>query len=90
MTKTRRIAGAQIPIFDKNIAFNKYEIFKALDWAKENEVDLLVTPEGSLSGYGHHWKEPEASEELQNALQEVENKQKEVGVSLSLGTCFQN
>ena len=90
MTKTRRIAGAQIPIFDTNIAFNKYEIFKALDWAKENEVDLLVTPEGSLSGYGHNWKEPKVSEELQDALQEVENKQKEVGVSLSLGTCFQN
>ena len=78
MTKTRRIAGAQIPIFDTNIAFNKYEIFKALDWAKENEVDLLVTPEGSLSGYGHNWKEPKVSEELQDALQEVENKQKEV------------
>ena len=34
---------------------NKKEIFKALDWAKENEVDHLLTPEGSLSGYGPKW-----------------------------------
>ena len=50
---TIRIAGAQIPVSDNNIERNKHEIIRALDWAKENEVDHLLTPEGSLSGYGN-------------------------------------
>ncbi len=86
--KTKRIAGAQIPVFDKNIPYNKQEIFKALDWAKENEVDLLVTPEGSLSGYGPYWKD--SSDELFDALKQVEQKQKESGVELHLGTMWPN
>ncbi len=52
MKNTIRIAGSQIPIKDNDIQFNKNEILKALDWAKENEVDCLLTPEGSLSGCG--------------------------------------
>ena len=35
MKKTIRIAGAQIPV-TPDIQYNKKEIFKALDWAKEN------------------------------------------------------
>ena len=46
-----RLAGAQIPV-TQDIQYNKKQIFKALDWAKDNQVDHLVTPEGSLSGYG--------------------------------------
>jgi hypothetical protein len=45
-----RIAGAQIPVTTdvyKNIATIK----KAIDWAEENKVDFMLTPEGSLSGY---------------------------------------
>ena len=45
-----RLAGAQIPVAS-NIQLNKIELFKAIDWAKKNEVDHLLTPEGSLSGY---------------------------------------
>ena len=47
--KTTRIAGSQLPV-STNIQFNKKEILKAIDWAKENEVKHLITPEGSLSG----------------------------------------
>ncbi len=88
MNNTIRIAGSQIPIKDNDIQFNKNEILKALDWAKENEVDCLLTPEGSLSGYGSWWMSK--MDELENSLLEVENHQKKVGVELHLGTLLQN
>tara|TARA_E500000331_G_scaffold331524_1_gene353932 strand:+ start:460 stop:1425 length:966 start_codon:yes stop_codon:yes gene_type:complete len=88
MTETIRIAGAQIPIHDEDIEFNKNEIFKALDWAKENDVDLIQTPEGSLSGYGPAWEDQ--IPKLQKALDEVEEYQKISGVALNLGTSFLN
>ena len=84
--KKIRIAGAQIPV-GTDIQINKKEIFKAIDWAKENEVDCLLTPEGSLSGYESGWqgKMPELNE----ALIEVEKHQRDCGVGLHLGTGFQ-
>ena len=39
MTSCTRVAGAQIPVCDKSISYNKIEILKAIDWAKENSVD---------------------------------------------------
>ena len=69
-----RLAGAQIPV-TQDIQYNKKQIFKALDWAKDNQVDHLVTPEGSLSGYGSFTLFDE-SVELSDALKEVEEHQK--------------
>ena len=86
MSKTLRIAGAQIPV-GTDIQTNKKEIFKALDWAKENDVDCLLTPEGSLSGYETRWQNKIS--ELNHALIEVEEHQKKLGVGLHLGTGFQ-
>ena len=57
MTKTVRLGGAQIPINGDDVQFNKKEILKALDWAKENEVDFILTPECALSGYKTTWQE---------------------------------
>ena len=45
-----RLAGAQLPV-TVDIQANKKEILKAIDWAKENEVNHLLTPEAALSGY---------------------------------------
>ena len=67
-----RLAGAQIPN-GADIQINKKEIFKALDWAKENEVDELLTPEGSLSGYETRWQNK--MPELHEALFEVQEHQ---------------
>ena len=67
--KTTRIAGVQLPV-STNIQFNKKEILKAIDWAKENEVKHLLTPEGSLSGYGYKWSDN--LDEIQDALKEVD------------------
>ena len=69
-----RIAGAQIPV-STNIQKNKQELFKAIDWAKENKVQHLLTPEGSSSGWlGWETK----IEEVKDALEEVEAHQKDV------------
>tara|TARA_B100000902_G_C27156088_1_gene836239 strand:- start:64 stop:1011 length:948 start_codon:yes stop_codon:yes gene_type:complete len=86
--KKIRIAGAQIPVWDENIEYNKKEIFKALDWAKENEVDELLTPECALSGYGKYFLE--TPDKLQLALKEIEDYQKKLGIGLHLGTAIQN
>ena len=80
-----KMAGAQIPV-GTNIQVNKKEIFKAIDWAKENNVDHLLTPEGSLSGWLGGWENK--LDELTDALREVEAHQKKAGVALHLGTNF--
>ena len=45
-----RIAGAQIPVTN-DVKTNFEAIMKACEWAVENKVDYLFTPETSLSGY---------------------------------------
>lgn len=45
-----RIAGAQIPVTE-DVKTNFEAIMKAIEWAVENKVDYLFTPEASLSGY---------------------------------------
>lgn len=88
MKKTVRVAGAQIPV-STDIQFNKKEIIKALDWAKENEVDHLLTPEASLSGY-----KPESllnnKDQLEEALKEIEDHiaSKNMDILFHLGTLF--
>ena len=86
MKKTVRLGGAQIPINGDNIQFNKKEILKALDWAKDNEVDFILTPECALSGYKLTWQE--RFEEIKEALKEIEDHQKKLEVGLHLGTMF--
>ena len=81
-----RLGGAQIPV-GTNIQANKKEILKALDWAKENEVNHLLTPEAALSGWTKLWVDQ--LDELQEALTEIEAHQKTLGVGLHLGTNFQ-
>ena len=88
MTSCTRVAGAQIPVCDKSISYNKIEILKAIDWAKENSVDYLLTPEGSLSGYGQEWRDKEA--ELNAAIEEVLEHQKKCGVGLCFANLYHN
>ncbi len=85
MKETLRLAGAQIPV-GTDIEFNKKEILKAIDWAKENEVDYIQTPEGSLSGYANEWTKN--LKQLEDAEKEIRDHQAKSGVNLVLGTCF--
>ena len=84
--KIVRVAGAQIPV-TMDLEYNKKEIFKAIDWAKENEVDQLLTPEAALSGYCNQWYNK--LEQINSLLKEIEDHQVKCGVALNLGTCFQ-
>ena len=45
-----RVAGAQIPV-SSDIEANVEVIMRAIDFAAAEQADILLTPEGSLSGY---------------------------------------
>lgn len=77
-----RFAGAQLPCTD-NVDVNIISIKKAIDWAVENQVDYLLTPEGSLSGYHKDFDTPELVQGLAEIEQYAANK-----VALCLGTMW--
>ena len=78
-----RVAGAQIPVV-RDVAANVAAIGRAIDYAAAEKADILVTPEGSLSGYTHEF-DPEA---VARGLAEVLRRAREAKVALALGTCF--
>ena len=53
-TMELRVSGAQIPV-TADIAANLSTIARALEFAASEEADILLTPEGSLSGYTHQF-----------------------------------
>lgn len=79
-----RLAGAQIPV-RKTVTENLITLKAAIDWAAENKVDFLVTPEASLSGYV---KDFDTSQDLVGALTEIEKYTAYKGVGLCLGTLW--
>lgn len=77
-----RFAGAQIPC-SSNLVQNIKTIKQAIDWAVDNQVDYLITPEGSLSGYTKGFDTPELIQGLAEIEQYAANK-----VALCLGTMW--
>lgn len=80
--KNVRFAGAQIPC-SKILKNNVQTIKTAIDWAVDNQVDYLITPEGSLSGYIKDFDVPELVDALTEIEQYAANK-----VGLCLGTLW--
>jgi predicted amidohydrolase len=78
-----RIAGAQLAVTD-DIESNGAAIRRALAFAAENGADLLLTPEGSLSGYTPRFD----AAALVDALAAITSGAREAGIALALGTCF--
>jgi len=78
-----RVAGAQIPVKD-DVGANVEAILRAVAFAGAEEADILVTPEGSLSGYRHDFD----PREVASALERVTSAARQAGVGLALGTCF--
>ncbi|MGN0478389.1 MAG: carbon-nitrogen hydrolase family protein [Hominenteromicrobium sp.] len=76
------VALAQIPVTD-DIGVNLKTILESIDFAARNKADILLTPEGSLSGYTHEFD----SDALDRALAAVEAAAAGAGVGLALGTC---
>ena len=64
---------------------NTDTIKKAIDWAAENRVDYLVTPEASLSGYANFIKELAT---VKTCLKEIEEYAASKQVGLCLGTLW--
>jgi len=85
MKTTVRFGVAQIPC-TPYIGRNKLNIKTAIDWAAENDVDYLVTPEASLSGYSTNFSID--SVQLADALIEIETYAASKQVGLCLGTLW--
>ena len=89
--KQLTIGGGRIPA-SLDIQANLTEIKKAIDWAAENSVEIMCTPECALSGY--MWR-PDSQEEpqiieLSSAIDEIKKYSKEKAVDLVLGTAWYN
>lgn len=78
------VAGAQIPV-SEHIDENVQTIMRALDFAAAEGADILLTPEGSLSGYTHLFDR----QAVEEALRLIEARAKTAGIGLALGTCFE-
>ncbi len=78
-----RVSGAQIPV-TRDIESNVSAIERAIDYAVSENSDILLTPEGSLSGYTHEFD----TQAVQDALEHVTRKAREANLGLALGTCF--
>ena len=78
-----RVSGAQIPVA-ADIKSNVKTIERAMDYASSEDADILLTPEGSLSGYTPKFDRQAAEE----ALNYVTQKAREAKLGLALGTCF--
>ena len=79
-----RVAGAQIHV-TTDIAANVAAITRAIDFAQREKADVLVTPEGSLSGYTPEFD----AKATDRALETVLARAKTAGIALVLGTCFE-
>lgn len=78
-----RVAGAQIAVTTE-IESNLGAIRRAIAWAAEQRADVLLTPEGALSGYTPHFD----AQAVQQALQVVVQDAATAGIALVLGTCY--
>jgi predicted amidohydrolase len=77
-----RTVLAQVPVCE-HVERNLETIGRAIEFARREKADMLLTPEGSLSGYtlkvDRH--------AVDRALREVERRAKAARVGLALGTC---
>ena len=78
-----RVFGAQIPV-SNDIQQNVTSLCRAVEQAAQVRADILLTPEGSLSGYTYEFNH----DLLQAGLQEVTALARLRQVGLALGTCF--
>jgi predicted amidohydrolase len=83
MPNELRVAGAQIPV-TRNVEKNVEAITRAIDFAAREKADVLVTPEGSLSGYTHEFDVAATADAIDLVVRRANEKQ----VALVLGTCF--
>jgi predicted amidohydrolase len=79
-----RVAGAQLPV-SPDIATNVAALTRAIEFAAREKADVLLTPEGSLSGYTPEFD----AKATQRALETITQLARQAGIGLVLGTCFE-
>lgn len=77
-----RVALAQIAVV-ADVSENVQTLLRAVDFAVEQRADVLLTPEGSLSGYTHLFDRAS----VVAGLDEVTARAREGDLALALGTC---
>lgn len=78
-----RVAIYQMPV-SSDIPTNSAMILKAIDWAASQQAEILLTPEGSLSGYSHLFD----TAQVEQALADITRQARCIHLGLALGTCF--
>ncbi len=81
--KVIKVVGAQIPV-SRDIQKNYEAICRAIEFAILNRADILLTPEGSLSGYTNEFD----FDITQRLLKQICERAKKNDLGLALGTCF--
>jgi len=81
--KSLRVAVAQIPV-SRDVVTNVRTIGRAMDRAIAQNAEVLLTPEGSLSGYTHQFDQSQ----VERGLRQLIDKARSSGLALALGTCF--
>jgi len=79
------VAGLQMNT-SNSIEDNELTIIRHLNSLKDKNVDFLITPEGSLSGYNSEFN----GYELKKALERVVDVAKNLNIGLILGTCYKD
>jgi predicted amidohydrolase len=79
-----RIAGIQMAVHDHDVRQNVAAISGAIEQSARAHADILLTPEGALSGYTPKIDPPV----VEAGLHEVTALAREKGVGLALGTCY--
>jgi NAD+ synthase (glutamine-hydrolysing) len=51
VTRSLRVAGAQLDLIVGDLSGNESKIRRSMEWAQENQADVLVLPELAISGY---------------------------------------
>jgi predicted amidohydrolase len=78
-----RVAGAQLQV-TTDVRTNVEAICRAIAWSEAQGADILLTPEGSLSGYTPTFDASEVNE----GLAEVTEVARRAHLGLALATCF--
>lgn len=79
-----RIAGYQMSINDHDINDNYRKIAQAVDEAARRQAAILLTPEGSLSGYHARFNQKLVYEALLELVKQARSRK----LGLALGTCY--
>ena len=80
-----RVALAQLPVHNRDIEKNLNGIKEAVRQAADDNSDIILTPEGSLSGYTHDF----IFSEVKDALAEITAFAALHNIGLALGTCME-